>query len=126
MFTNKNNEKSNLASSVTSSRGETSAGEDSLQGSRFVGPMELDFEDAFVSGNEIDGQSGAEDMLDDTSNDPDRKGLNNVPDMEELDDLDNAERLVSDKGQCIQRRRRRRMYRDDKGESYYLLHSRWM
>lgn len=96
----------NLASSIASSRGETSAGDDSIREGRYAESMEMDFEDAFASGPEID-----------SSNHQHRneKVLVNVPDMEDLDDLDNGERLVSDKGRGMQRRRRRRMYRDDKG-----------
>jgi hypothetical protein len=109
-------EKLNIASSVSSSRDDLSVGAvDSIR-EGYAEPLELDFEDDFVSGPEIGGQSGEDVMLDDGSNAQDReeKVLTDVPDMEDLDDLDNAERLVSEKGRGIQRRRRRRMYRDDK------------
>jgi hypothetical protein len=109
-------EKLNTASSVSSSRDDLSVGAvDSIR-EGYAEPLELDFEDSFVSGPEIGGQSGEDVMLDDGSNAQDReeKVLTDVPDMEDLDDLDNAERLVSEKGRGIQRRRRRRMYRDDK------------
>lgn len=108
-------EKANIASSVSSSRDDMTIGDvDSLPGG-YIEPLDLDFEDAFTSGPELGGQSG-DDMLGDRSNTQDRndKVLTDVPDMEDLDDLETAERLGSEKGRGVQRRRRRRMYRDDK------------
>jgi hypothetical protein len=78
-----------------------------------VEPLEMDFEDAFISGTELSvGQSAAED---DSRQNGDDKRLAGVPDMEDLDDIEAnviADRIISEKGR--ERRRRRRMYRDDK------------
>ena len=82
----------------------------------FASGLDLEYDDVFVS--------GAEDSVDENSSkvrrSSGRKQMSSVPDMEDLDDLEanvDADRLMSDHGggrDGIQRRRRRRMYRDDK------------
>ena len=79
-------------------------------------PMELEFDDAFVSGADDSpvGDSGGESENDKVGSDHGRKS---VPDMEDLDDIEenvDADHLISDKGGGMPRRRRGRMYRDDK------------
>lgn len=106
------------ASSVVSSAEVPPDEKDSVNGD-FVAPLELDFEDAFISGPDAGGTSAAEEMLDEDEKvrHGEEKGLESVPDLEDLDDLEanvGADRLLSDKARGMQRRRRRRMYRDDK------------
>ena len=94
-------------SSCASSAG--SAGENYSMAVDSVEQLETDFEDAFISGAEISvGPSAAED-------DGRGKRLTDGPDMEDLDDIEAnviVDNLISRKGR--ERRRRRRMYRDDK------------
>eukprot|EP00980_Cylindrotheca_fusiformis_P028031 scaffold22577_cov122-Cylindrotheca_fusiformis.AAC.10 len=113
---NLRSEKPNIASSVSSSRDDMTVEDvDSIRDG-YVEPMELDFDDAFESGSEVGRQSGEDGLLGEGRNGQDgaQKELTDVPDMEDIDDLENAERLGPEKGRGIQRRRRRRMYRDDK------------
>ena len=82
------------------------------------GGFESDFEDDFISGPDIGANSGTEDLLEQDVKVQDGEGKTlTVPDMEDLDDLEenvSGNNLVSNKGSRGQRRRRRRMYRDDK------------
>ena len=117
-------EKSNTVSNnKTLKRSDISVGDiDSTIGLESDVVLEMDFDDAFASGNET-GRNFAEDMLDDAFFHDNREGkhLSDVPDMEDLDDIEvnieastNSQALNSDKGRGLHRRRRRRMYRDDK------------
>jgi hypothetical protein len=105
-----------IASSDVSSNGDATGNSDSIaRKDGFVEPLELDFDDAFASG--ADTGVGDSDVESDRVKGEDGKYITTVPDMEELDDLEanvDADRLTHDKGRGSQRRRRRRMYRDDK------------
>jgi hypothetical protein len=102
--------------SEKSSNGEVTGNSDSIarkDGS--IAPLELEFDDAFASG--ADTGVGESDAESDRVKGENGKYITTVPDMEELDDLEaniDADRLIHDKGRGSQRRRRRRMYRDDK------------
>jgi hypothetical protein len=105
-----------IASSDVSSNEDVTGNSDSIaRKDGFIEPLELEFDDAFASGADTGG--GESDAESDRVKGEDGKYITTVPDMEELDDLEanvDADRSIHDKGRGSQRRRRRRMYRDDK------------
>lgn len=99
-------------SSVGSSVDEYRPGENDSHNTGFVEQLDMDFDDAFISGPDGAMTSAAEELLDD---DVKVKGKAiGVPDMEDLDDLAANVDANRHKGRGMERRRRRRMYRDDK------------